>query len=113
MAPALKTILYPVKNLDAARATFTALAGAKPHVDQPYYVGFQVNGTELGLVPNGHQTGMTGPVGYWHVDDIRAQIDTLTKAGATLVQDAKNVGGGRLTAVLTDPDGNSIGLIQG
>lgn len=112
MPPALKTILYPVKDLAAAKAIFTTLTGERPHADQPYYVGFQVNGTELGLVPNGHQSGMTGPVGYWHVSDIRSQIDALTKAGATLVQDAKNVGGGRQTAVLTDADGNSIGLIQ-
>lgn len=112
MAPVLKTILYPVKNLDAAKATFSALTGDKPHVDQPYYVGFQVSGTELGLVPNGHQSGMSGPVGYWHVGDIRSQIAELTKAGASIVQDVKNVGGGRQTAVLTDADGNSIGLIQ-
>jgi predicted enzyme related to lactoylglutathione lyase len=112
MAPALKTILYPVTNLDAAKATFTALAGDAPHVDQPYYVGFQVNGTELGLVPNGHQTGMTSAVAYWHVTDIRAQIAALTKAGASIVQDVKNVGGKRQTAVLADADGNSIGLLQ-
>ena len=112
MSPTLKTILYPVKNLDAAKATFTALAGEKPHADQPYYVGFQVNGTELGLVPNGHQNGMTGAVGYWHVKDIRAHIAEMTKAGASVLQEPKNVGGGRQTAVLADADGNSIGLIQ-
>jgi predicted enzyme related to lactoylglutathione lyase len=112
MAPALKTILYPVKNIETSKAIFTALTGDKPHVDQPYYVGFQVAGSELGLVPNGHQTGMTGAVGYWHVDDIRAQIDAMTKAGATLAQEPKNVGGGRQTAVMKDADGNAIGLIQ-
>jgi predicted enzyme related to lactoylglutathione lyase len=112
MAPVLKTILYPVENIETAKAIFTALTGDKPHADQPYYVGFQVNGTELGLVPNGHQAGMTGPTGYWHVTDIRAHIDALTKAGATLVQEPKNVGGGRQTAIVNDADGNAIGLIQ-
>jgi len=112
MTPALKTILYPVKNIEAAKAVFTALTGEKPHADQPYYVGFQVGGVELGLVPNGHQTGMTGPTGYWHVSDIRAQIDAMTKAGATVAQEPKNVGGGRQTAIVKDSDGNAIGLIQ-
>jgi predicted enzyme related to lactoylglutathione lyase len=112
MTPSLKTVLYPVRNLGAAKATFTALTGTAPHVDQPYYVGFQVDGTELGLVPNGRESGMAGPVPYWHVDDIRARMDSLTNAGARVVQDVKNVGGTRQIAVLEDGDGNAIGLLQ-
>ena len=54
-----KTVLYPVKDLDKARALFAALFGADPHADSPYYVGFSVDGDEIGLVPSGHEQGMT------------------------------------------------------
>jgi predicted enzyme related to lactoylglutathione lyase len=91
---------------------FTALLGAEPESDQPYYVGFSVGGQQIGLDPNGHRTGMTGPVAYWHVDDIAGSLEALVDAGATVKQDAKDVGGGRLIATLTDADGNPIGLLQ-
>ena len=61
MSIELNTVLYPVKDLDKAKATFTALFGVEPHVDSKYYVGYEVDGHEIGLVPNGHVQGMTGP----------------------------------------------------
>ncbi len=67
---------------------------------------------EIGLDPNGHSQGMTGPVVYWHVDDIKASLQLLLDAGAQTQQEIKDVGGGKLTASAKDADGNVIGLIQ-
>ena len=75
----LQSIVYPV-DLEAAKAVYAALLG-QPHTDQPYYVGFNVDGQEIGLNPHGHQQGMTGPVGYWQVDDTAA-VDALVAAAA-------------------------------
>lgn len=107
-----KTVLYPVKDLDKARALFAALFGADPHADSPYYVGFSVDGDEIGLVPSGHEQGMTGPVPFFDVDDISATLGTLEAAGAQVVQEPTNVGAGLLVAKVKDADGNDIGLRQ-
>ncbi len=105
-------LIYPVRDLDAAKALFTALLGVEPYQDEPYYVGFRVGEQEFGLNPHGHAQGMTGPVGYFVVDDIESSIDALMGSGAILTQGANDVGGGKLIAVLTDADGNPIGLTQ-
>ena len=106
------SILYPVKDVDAAKALFTRLFGVDPHADAPYYVGFQVEGKEIGLVPNGDQQGLTGPTVYYAVDDIAETIQTLQSGGAQVQQEPRDVGGGRLVALVTDADGNAIGLLQ-
>jgi predicted enzyme related to lactoylglutathione lyase len=81
-------------------------------MDEAYYVGFHVGDQEIGLDPNGHNQGMTGPVGYHHVSDIRKSLQLLLDAGAQAQQAVKDVGGGKLTATVKDADGNMIGLIQ-
>ncbi|WNM32201.1 VOC family protein [Streptomyces sp. Li-HN-5-11] len=112
MTAGLNTIVYPVKDIDRAKALFTALLGVEPHADQPYYVGFKDAGQDVGLDPNGHAKGLTGPVPYWHVDDIRARLAALVEAGAEVLQDVQDVGGGRLIASVKDTDGNLVGLLQ-
>ena len=106
------TVLYPVKDPDKAKALFAALFGDAPHVDSPFYVGFSVNGAEIGLVPNGHDQGMTGPVPFYDVDDISATLAALQDAGAQLVQEPTDVGAGMLVAKVSDADGNDIGVRQ-
>jgi predicted enzyme related to lactoylglutathione lyase len=106
------TVLYPVKDLDKAKALFAALFGADPHADSSYYVGFSVDGAEIGLVPSGHDQGMTGPVPFFDVDDISATLAVLQAAGAQVVQEPTDVGAGLLVAKVTDADGNDIGLRQ-
>ena len=106
------TVLYPVKDLDTAKAIFTSLFGADPHVDSSYYVGFSVNGAEIGLVPSGHEQGMTGPVPFFDVDDISTTLSALQAAGARVVQEPTDVGAGLLVAKVSDTDGNDIGLRQ-
>ena len=107
-----KTLLHPVTDLEAAKAVYTALLGAEPSADAPYYVGYDVEGQHIGLVPNGAQQGMPGPVAYWHVPDIEAKLAEVTAAGAAVKQAPQDVGSGRLVATFADPDGNVIGLIQ-
>ncbi|HEY2563055.1 MAG TPA: VOC family protein [Acidimicrobiales bacterium] len=108
----LNTVLYPVKDLDKAKAVFVALFGADPHVDSPYYVGFSVNGAEIGLLPDGPNQGMTGPIPFYDVDDISATLSALKAAGAQVVQEPTDVAAGLLVAKVMDADGNDIGLRQ-
>ena len=108
----IKTVLHPVSDLVAAKAVYTALLGAPPQTDSPYYVGFEAAGQHIGLVPGGGPQAMTAPVAYWHVPDIEAKLAEVTAAGATVQEPARDVGGGRLVATVTDPDGNVLGLLQ-
>jgi predicted enzyme related to lactoylglutathione lyase len=108
----IKTVLHPVTDLAAAKAVYTALLGTEPQADAPYYVGYDAEGQHIGLVPNGAQQGMTGPVTYWHVTDLAAKLAEVTAAGAKVKDEPKDVGNGRLVATFTDADGNVLGLLQ-
>src|SRR3954452_16926936 len=108
----IKTVLHPVSDVAAARQVYAALLGVDPVADDSYYVGFEAAGQHIGLVPGGGQQGMTSPVTYWHVPDIEAKLAEVTAAGATVREPAHDVGGGRLVATVTDPDGNVLGLLQ-
>jgi predicted enzyme related to lactoylglutathione lyase len=108
----IKTVLHPVTDLAKAKAVYTALLGMEPQADAAYYVGYEAAGQQIGLVPGGGAQGMTSPVAYWHVPDIEAKLAEVTAAGATLKEPARDVGGGRLVATVTDPDGNVLGLLQ-
>jgi len=108
----IKTVLHPVSDLAKAKAVYAALLGVPPQTDAPYYVGFEAEGQQIGLVPGGGPQGMTSPVAYWHVPDIQAKLAEVTAAGATLKDAVHDVGGGRLVATVTDPDGNVLGLLQ-
>jgi predicted enzyme related to lactoylglutathione lyase len=108
----IKTVLHPVSDLAAAKAVYAALLGVPPQADSSYYVGFDADGQHVGLVPSGGPQAMTSPVAYWHVPDIEAKLTEVAAAGATVKEPAHDVGGGRLVATVTDPDGNVLGLIQ-
>src|SRR3974377_808686 len=108
----IKTVLHPVSDLAKSKAVYSALLGLAPQADSPYYVGFDTAGQHIGLVPGGGPQAMTSPVAYWHVSDIEAKLAEVTAAGAMLKEPARDVGGGRLVATVTDPDGNVLGLLQ-
>jgi predicted enzyme related to lactoylglutathione lyase len=108
----IKTVLHPVADLEAAKAVYTALLGVPPQTDGPYYVGFDVDGQHIGLVPGGGPQGMTSPVAYWHVPDIETTLAAVTAAGAAVKEPAHDVGGGRVVATVTDADGNVLGILQ-
>jgi len=108
----IKTVLHPVSDLAKAKPVYAALLGIGPQTDSSYYVGFEVAGQQIGLVPSRGPQGMTSPVAHWHVPDIEATLAAVTAAGATVKETPHDVGGGRLVATFTDPDGNVLGLIQ-
>jgi predicted enzyme related to lactoylglutathione lyase len=108
----IKTVLHPVSDIEKAQAVYTALLGIEPQTASPYYVGYDVAGQHIGLLPGGGPQGLTSPVAYWHVDDIEAKLAELTAAGATIKDAANEVGGGRVVATVVDLDGNVLGLIQ-
>ena len=109
MSEGIKTVIYPTSDLTRAKAAFSAILGAAPDMDEPYYVQFTVNGQAIGLDPHGHRSGA---VGYFHVTDIKGTLQALLDTGAQVDQDVKDVGGGRLIASVKDADGNLIGLLQ-
>jgi predicted enzyme related to lactoylglutathione lyase len=108
----IKTMLYPVSDLAAAKALYAALLGVPPQTDGPYYVGFDAEGQHIGLLSGGGPQGMATPVAYWHVADIEAKLAEVTAAGATVTEPVRDVGGGRLVASVSDSDGNVLGLLQ-
>ena len=108
----IKTVLHPVSDLAQAKEVYAALLGVRPQTDSDYYVGFEAAGQHIGLVPGGGPQGMTSPVAYWHVPDLEAKLAEVTAAGATVKEPAHDVGGGRMVATVTDPDGNVLGLLE-
>ena len=80
MTEGIKTIIYPVTDLAKAKTLYGHLLGVEPDMDEAYYVGFNVEGQDVGLDPHGQR--MTEPVGYWEVDDIKKSLELLLDAGA-------------------------------
>ena len=108
----IKIVLHPVSDVATAKAVYTALLGIPPQADSSYYVGYDVGGQHIGLVPSSGPQSMASPVAYWDVPDIEAKLAEVTAAGATVKEPPRDVGGGRLVATFTDPDGNVLGLVQ-
>jgi len=112
MTEGIKAIIYPVGDLAKAKTLYGKLLGVEPDMDESYYVNFNVECQDVGLDPNGHGQGMTGPVVYWHVDDIEKGLQDLLGAGAKTQHAIRDVGGGKLIASVEDADGNAIELHQ-
>jgi predicted enzyme related to lactoylglutathione lyase len=114
MIKGLATVIYHVRDIDRAKAWYAAAFQQAPYFDQPFYVGFNIGGYELGLDPNpkGSEPGPGGTVAYWRVDRIDDAIRQFVAAGATLLRAAEDVGEGIKVASVTDPFGNVIGLIE-
>jgi predicted enzyme related to lactoylglutathione lyase len=109
-ASPIKLIVYSVKDLTAAKKLFSAFLGVEPYADTAYYVGYRVGDIEVGLDPNAQAQG--SPIGYIDTADIKGSIKSLVEAGAQVVVEPMDVGGGLLVARLKDADGNFLGLRQ-
>jgi predicted enzyme related to lactoylglutathione lyase len=107
-----ETIVYPVKDINLAKPMFNRLLDAEPYADMPYYVGYRVGCLEIGLDSNGFSQGMTGPINYYTVSDIKKSLQALVDGGAQMLRDIRDVGGGKLIATVKSPEGNVIGLMQ-
>jgi predicted enzyme related to lactoylglutathione lyase len=110
----LRTVIYPARELDRARSWYSEALGVKPYFDEPFYVGFNVGGFELGLDPNAPSAPSSGAaaVAYWGVEDARKSFDRLVLLGAEGVSEVREVGGGILVATVRDPFGNELGIIE-
>lgn len=113
MLKGLRTVGYPVADLAAAKKWYADITGLAPYFDQPFYVGFNVGGFELGLIPAEGRTCVPGePHTFWGVDDIAACYARLLAEGATPHSPPQDVGGGIVCATVRDPFGNLLGLIH-
>lgn len=106
----LRTVIYPTNDLSAARAWWTDVLGFPPYFDEAFYVGFNVGGDELGLLPDADIA--EGAQVYWGVDDVYAAIDEVVVHGAAVHTPPSDVGGGIVTALVTNPDGAILGFIS-
>jgi predicted enzyme related to lactoylglutathione lyase len=109
----LRTVIYHAPDLAAAKAWYTAVFGVTPYFDEPFYVGFEIGGFELGLNPDtsGVNVG-NNAVAYWGVANIDDAYARMLDRGARPLDPVKDVGGDIKVATVADPFGNVIGLIQ-
>jgi predicted enzyme related to lactoylglutathione lyase len=114
MVKGLATVIYYVRDLDQAKAWYSVAFQQAPYFDEPFYVGFNIAGYELGLHPAGPdgKGGPGGTVAYWRVPRIDDAVGHFTGAGAAVVAAVQDVGEGIKVATLSDPFGNLIGLIE-
>jgi predicted enzyme related to lactoylglutathione lyase len=110
----LRTAIYPAPDLDRAKDWYRKALGIEPYFDEPFYVGFEVGGFELGLDPDvgKNPPGSAGVVAYWGVEDAAAAHAHLLAVGATPHAPVAEVGGGIRVATVLDPFGNVFGLIE-
>jgi len=114
MVKGMGTVIYHVSDLDRAKAWYATAFGQQPYFDQPFYVGFNIGGYELGLDPD-PKAGTSGPggsVAYWRVDAIAETLEHFVGAGATVVSPVQDVGDDIKVAKVADPFGNVIGLLE-
>jgi len=109
----LRTVIYRVRDLAVAKAWYTDAFGIAPYFDEPFYVGFEVGGYELGLHPyDGELTVGNNEIAYWGVPDIEAAHRHMVESGAAARDPIQEVGEGIKVAAVADPFGNVIGLFQ-
>lgn len=110
----LRTAIYHVPDLARAKQWYSRAFGVEPYFDEPFYVGFNIGGYELGLDPSteGTKPGPGGSVAYWGVADAAKAVEQFTRAGATVKSAVHDVGEGIKVATVADPFGNLIGLIE-
>jgi len=110
----LRTVLYHAPDLEKAKTWYARVLGVAPYFDQPFYVGFNVGGYELGLDPDASNTpgGSGGVVVYWGVTDAQESLSRLLSLGAKERSAIQDVGEGIKVATVLDPFGNVFGIIQ-
>ena len=110
----LRTVIYHVADLQAAKTWYALATGIEPYFDESFYVGFNIGGFELGLDPNpaSGMSGTGGTTAYWGVASAERALVELVEAGATLKAPATDVGDGLRVGVVLDPFGNELGVIE-
>jgi len=108
----LRTVIYGVPDLERAKEWYSRAFGTKPYFDEPYYVGFNIGGYELGLDPNASSTGAGGVTAYWGVSNGEEAIAHMQSIGAEVASPLSDVGEGIKVASVLDPFGNHVGIIE-
>jgi len=110
----LRTAIYHVSDIEKAKDWYSSILGFGPYFDEPFYVGFNVGGYELGLQPSESESNNKADrvVAYWGVEDAGAALKRMLEQGATLHQDVQDVGGDIKVATVKDPFGNVFGVIE-
>jgi predicted enzyme related to lactoylglutathione lyase len=111
MIQGLRTVIYPVTNLTEATVWYEKVLERAPYFNEVFYVGFNVGGFELGLIPDG-EPGVNGGTAYWGTQDADTELARLSGLGATVQSPVEDVGGGIRVATVRDPYGNLFGVIQ-
>ena len=109
----LRTTIYKVADVKAATKWYSDAFSTKPYFDEPFYVGFNIGGYELGLQPEEEVNNTKGEsvLTYWGVEDIQAEYQRFLNLGAVPHNEPENVGGEIMVASVKDPWDNIIGLI--
>ncbi len=105
----LRTVIYPAPELEAATRWWTRLLGFEPYFNEPFFVGFNVAGYELGLLPTAAPAD--GALTYWGVDDVPAAVEAAVAGGASVHVPAAEVGDDIVTATVRTPQGAIVGFI--
>lgn len=110
----LRTAKYTARNLGEARDWYARVLGVGPYFDEPFYVGFNVGGYELGIVPDEQAAAVRAEAGvaYWGVTNADSALARLLELGAVAVEPVEDVGGGIRVATVRDPFGNLLGVIE-
>lgn len=114
MFQGLRTAIYRAGDLGRAKEWYSDVTGVEPYFDEPFYVGFDVGGFELGLQPEepGASAGSSGVVAYWGVENADDALERLLELGASEHGSVQDVGGGIRVASVLDPYGNVLGIIE-
>jgi predicted enzyme related to lactoylglutathione lyase len=110
----LRTAIYQVNDIEKAKKWYTSILGFRPYFDEPFYVGFNVGGYDLGLQPSTVEPEhkVAAVVAYWGVQDVAAALKQVLELGASKYEDVQDVGGGIKVATVKDPFGNVFGIIE-
>lgn len=110
----LRTVIYKSPDLAKAKKWWKRVFDIDPYFDEPFYVGYNVGGYELGLDPDTkkQKPGRGGSLAYWGVADLKATMKVLKAKKVKVANPLKDVGGGILVAAIEDPFGNRVGLIE-
>ena len=107
-----QSVIYPSSDLSRDRAYWSNVFGIAPYIHQPFYVGFRVGSTELGLDPHAAAQGLHYPVTYWQVRDMPTAAAHILASGATPHTDLRQLGGGIMTGTFKDYSGNIVGIMN-
>ena len=107
----LRTVIYGVDDITRAKEWYAKAFGTEPYFDEPFYVGFNIGGFELGLDPD-RPSGDGGATAYWGVGNASAAVERMSSLGASVSVPPHDVGGGIQVATVLDPFGNAIGIIE-